>query len=36
MLKFLMCINNKNYEASLEKWKIYPMVKGKEEIEGYV
>jgi len=34
MLKFLICINNKNYEASLEKWKVYPVVK--EEIEGYV
>ncbi len=36
MLKFLICINNENYEASLEKWKIYPAVKGEEEIEGYV
>ncbi len=36
MLKFLICINNKNHEASLEKWKIYPVVKGEEEIEGYV
>ncbi len=35
MLKFLICVNNKNYETSLEKWKVYPVVK-EEEIEGYV
>ncbi|WP_456325944.1 hypothetical protein [Desulfonauticus submarinus] len=35
MLKFLICVKNKNYEASLEKWKIYPVVK-EEEMEGYV
>ncbi|SDN69710.1 hypothetical protein SAMN04488516_10526 [Desulfonauticus submarinus] len=35
MLKFLICVKNKNYETSLEKWKIYPVVK-EEEMEGYV
>ena len=35
MLKFVICVNNKDYEASLEKWKIYPIVKEKE-IQGYV
>jgi hypothetical protein len=35
MFKFLICISNKNYETSLEKWKVYPVVK-EEEIQGYV
>ncbi len=35
MIKFAICVNNKNYEASLEKWKIYPVVK-ENEVEGYV
>ncbi len=35
MFKFLICIDNKGYEVSLEKWKIYPVIKEKE-IPGYV
>ena len=35
MFKFVICINNKDYEASLEKWKIYPIVK-ENEIQGYI
>ena len=35
MLKFVICINNKDYEASLEKWKIYPIPK-EGEVKGYI
>jgi len=35
MLKFVICINNKGYEASLEKWKIYPILK-EGEVKGYI
>ena len=35
MLKFVICINNKDYEASLEKWKIYPILK-EGEVKGYI
>lgn len=35
MLKFVICINNKDYEASLEKWKIYPILK-EGEAKGYI
>ncbi len=34
MKKFVLCIENKDYLASLEKWKMYPVVK--EEKEGYL
>jgi len=33
--KFVICINNKGYEASLEKWKIYPILK-EGEIKRYI
>jgi hypothetical protein len=35
MKEFVLCIENKGYTASLEKWKIYPVVKGKE-VEGHI
>ena len=35
MIKFAICVNNKDYEASLEKWKIYPVLREKE-INGYI
>jgi len=35
MSKFVICIKNKDYEVSLEKWKIYPIL-GEEEIRGYI
>ena len=35
MLKFVICINNKDYEASLEKWKIYPILK-EGKVKGYI
>jgi len=35
MNKFVLCIENKDYPASLEKWKIYPVVK-EDEMKGYI
>ena len=35
MVKFVLCIENKDYPASLEKWKIYPVIK-EDEMEGYI
>jgi len=35
MNKFVLCIENKDYPASLEKWKIYPVIK-KGGKEGYI
>ena len=35
MNKFVLCIENKDYMASLERWKIYPVVK-EDEIKGYI
>ena len=35
MNKFVLCIENKDYPASLEKWKIYPVLK-EDEMEGYI
>ncbi len=35
MNKFVLCIENKEYPASLEKWKIYPVVKEGEK-DGYI
>jgi len=34
MFKCVICVNNENYEASLEKWKIYPVIQ--EENEEYI
>ena len=33
--KFVICIDNEGYEASLEKWKVYPSISC-NEIDGYV
>ena len=33
--RFVLCINNENYESSLEKWKLYPVIS-EEELEGYI
>ena len=35
MGEFVLCIENKNYTASLEKWKIYPVIK-RGEIMGHI
>jgi|Deesub1362A_J573_1020465.scaffolds.fasta_scaffold08601_3 hypothetical protein len=35
MNKFVLCIENRDYPSSLEKWKIYPVVKEGEK-EGYI
>ena len=35
MSKFVLCIENKDYPASLEKWKIYPVIK-EDELKGYL
>ncbi len=35
MNKFVLCIENKYYQASLEKWKIYPVIK-EGEIKGHI
>ncbi len=35
MKKFVLCIENKGYPASLEKWKVYPVLK-EEEVKGYI
>ena len=31
--RFVLCIDNSNYESSLEKWKIYPVISDEE---GYI
>ncbi|MBW1716809.1 MAG: hypothetical protein JRH08_16140 [Deltaproteobacteria bacterium] len=35
ILEFVICVDNSKYPASLEKWKIYPLV-GKEEALGLI
>ncbi|RLB37365.1 MAG: hypothetical protein DRH12_14440 [Deltaproteobacteria bacterium] len=35
ILEFVICVDNSKYPASLEKWKIYPLV-GREETSGLV
>jgi hypothetical protein len=35
MRKFVLCIENRGYLASLEKWKIYPIVK-EGEVKGHI
>jgi hypothetical protein len=35
MNKFVLCIENKDYPASLEKWKIYPVIEEGEK-SGYI
>ena len=35
MERFAICIENKDFPASLERWKIYPVVNSAEE-EGYI
>jgi len=33
--KFLICVDNSDYPASLERWKIYPVV-GERDAEGLI
>ena len=33
--KFVICVDNGEYPASLERWKIYPMV-GERDAEGLI
>jgi hypothetical protein len=33
--KFVICIDNSEYESSLEQWKVYPVLS-EDEIEGYI
>jgi hypothetical protein len=33
--RFVICVDNKDYESSLERWKLYPVVS-EDEIEGFL
>ena len=35
MGKFVLCMENRDYPASLEKWKIYPVARAGER-NGYI
>jgi hypothetical protein len=35
MKKFVLCIENSDYQSSLEKWKIYPVIETREK-KGFI
>ncbi|HDM76744.1 MAG TPA: hypothetical protein ENG51_09775 [Deltaproteobacteria bacterium] len=35
MNKFVICVNSKGCEASLEKWKLYPVLE-EDEVSGFI